>query len=298
MDSARRFADTCARTVGPKMAHFTTANTARDMDLLRDVLGESKISYYGRSYGTYLGAVYTQLFGDRVDRVVLDSSVDPARTWRGMVLIWATAADAAFDRWTQWAARNDSTYHLGTTPEAVRQTTFDLIRKADDRPLGGFDSVGLRSHLRGRLFDVVQASDYIAALKAEAARPVEPSDDDSAEPSPEQLALAETTAHDELAAKDMFASQLMTIVCGEGRDWPRDLEQYRREAIEARTADPFGGDAMANVTPCAFWKHPSAEPPVTVNNTIGALILQNEWDSQTPLDSGTAMHQALRGSRM
>ena len=48
------------------------------MDLLRAALGEQKLSYLGYSYGTYLGAVYTQMFPGRADRVVLDSAVDPA----------------------------------------------------------------------------------------------------------------------------------------------------------------------------------------------------------------------------
>src|SRR5690606_19447372 len=52
---------------GDYLTHFTTANTARDMDRIREALGEERISYLGYSYGTYLGAVYAQLFPDRTD---------------------------------------------------------------------------------------------------------------------------------------------------------------------------------------------------------------------------------------
>ncbi|MEU2873589.1 alpha/beta hydrolase [Streptomyces olivoreticuli] len=51
------------------------------------------------------------------------------------------------------------------------------------------------------------------------------------------------------------------------------------------------------MTPCAFWK-PGGEQQTTIDNKVGALITQNEWDSQTPLPAGRAMHRALRGSRM
>ncbi|WPO76097.1 alpha/beta hydrolase [Streptomyces sp. KN37] len=62
------------------LPHASTRNVARDMDAIRAALGESKLSYYGVSYGADLGAVYTQLFPRRADRVVLDSSTDPAAT--------------------------------------------------------------------------------------------------------------------------------------------------------------------------------------------------------------------------
>ncbi|KOG90240.1 hypothetical protein ADK38_09830, partial [Streptomyces varsoviensis] len=59
----------CQRKYGKKMSylrHFTSRNTARDIDLLRAVLGERKTSYFGVSYGTYLGAVYANMFPGRV----------------------------------------------------------------------------------------------------------------------------------------------------------------------------------------------------------------------------------------
>ncbi|MYU19592.1 alpha/beta fold hydrolase, partial [Streptomyces sp. SID8361] len=75
---ARDVARKCREKSGATLKHITTRNTARDMDLLRAVLGEKKVSYFGYSYGTYLGAVYTQMFPGRADRFVLDSAVDPA----------------------------------------------------------------------------------------------------------------------------------------------------------------------------------------------------------------------------
>ncbi|MYR38677.1 alpha/beta fold hydrolase, partial [Streptomyces sp. SID4944] len=90
---ARKVAEKCRAKSGSVLPHITTRNTARDLDVLRAVLGEKKLSYLGYSYGTYLGAVYTQLFPGRVDRFVLDSAVDPARAWRGMVQWWAEGAE-------------------------------------------------------------------------------------------------------------------------------------------------------------------------------------------------------------
>ena len=56
---------------------FSTANAARDMDILREALGEKKLNYMGKSYGTYMGALYASLFPNNIGRVVLDGAVDP-----------------------------------------------------------------------------------------------------------------------------------------------------------------------------------------------------------------------------
>ncbi len=60
---------------------MTTDDLARDMDSIRAALGQRQISYYGVSYGTYLGQVYATLFPHRVRRMVLDSMVDPVGAW-------------------------------------------------------------------------------------------------------------------------------------------------------------------------------------------------------------------------
>ncbi|MFX4291279.1 alpha/beta hydrolase [Streptomyces bohaiensis] len=78
LDGRLAFAERCAERAGDLLPHLTTANTARDLDVLREVLGEPRLHYYGASYGTKLGAVHAALFPDRVGRVVLDSVVDPS----------------------------------------------------------------------------------------------------------------------------------------------------------------------------------------------------------------------------
>ncbi|MQA06764.1 MAG: alpha/beta fold hydrolase [Streptosporangiales bacterium] len=77
VDDNRRLATSCARTSGERFAHSSTANVARDMDLLRQAVGDDELSYVGYSYGTYLGATYARLFPGRVRALVLDGTVDP-----------------------------------------------------------------------------------------------------------------------------------------------------------------------------------------------------------------------------
>ncbi|NJQ15105.1 alpha/beta hydrolase [Streptomyces bohaiensis] len=77
-DLAAEYVAACEAAAGDVLPHLTTANTARDMDLMRHVLGDSRLHYFGISYGTELGGVYANLFPEQVGRAVLDAVVDPS----------------------------------------------------------------------------------------------------------------------------------------------------------------------------------------------------------------------------
>ncbi|MFF6884047.1 alpha/beta hydrolase [Streptomyces sp. NPDC012421] len=302
---ARTVAEKCRARNGAVLPHLSTRNTARDMDVVRAVLGERKISYLGYSYGTYLGAVYTQMFPQRADRFVLDSAVDPARIWRGMIQVWAEGAEPAFARWAGWTARRDATYRLGDTPREVRAAFWKLVARADRAPIEfeGRKLTGddIRAGTRASFFDPEAAADLVVRLRtaAEGGTPSPaPSRRTAPErPAPPSFAVPSTTrARAEVPADNMDAS-FWSVVCADTRAWPRDPERYRRDAIRDKAAYPLYGDIASHIKPCAFW--PAGDEPATrVHNASGALILQNEWDSQTPLVSGQGLRRVMKGARM
>ncbi|MCQ8828822.1 alpha/beta hydrolase [Streptomyces malaysiensis] len=293
---ARDVARKCREKSGATLKHITTRNTVRDMDLLRAVLGEKKVSYFGYSYGTYLGAVYTQMFPGRADRFVLDSAVDPARAWRGMIQWWAEGAEPAFDRWTEWAAARSEQYGLGDTPKKVDRTFWDLVQRADEKPIemDGEKYTGddVRGMMRGAVFGVKEGTELVVELKKAAAG--EPA---SAKRLPAPAGTARPAADADVPS-DNGTAGFWTVVCNDNSAaWSRDPESYRRDAIEDKGRYPLFGDFASSVKPCAFWDR-SAEPATVVNNKVGSLVVQNEWDSQTPLPSGQALHADLKGSKM
>lgn len=73
------FVQACDRNAGPIIDHMSTANVARDMDLLRQAVGDDKLTYNGISYGTQLGQTYAAMYPDRVRAIVLDAVVDPEK---------------------------------------------------------------------------------------------------------------------------------------------------------------------------------------------------------------------------
>ncbi|GGT25752.1 alpha/beta hydrolase [Streptomyces tanashiensis] len=292
---ARTVADKCRAKAGDVLPHLTTRNTARDMDIIRAVLGEKKISYLGYSYGTYLGAVYTQMFPKQSDRFVLDSAVDPQRIWRGMIQVWAEGAEPAFKRWSQWTAERHTTYKLGDTSAKVSKTFWDLVAQADRKPIDfqGTPLTGddIRAG-RAMFFDVKSAAEAIAELKkaADGAPTAAPSKQGtSPRPVPPSFARA--------VPSDNSDAAFWAVACADTRSWPRDPEQYRRDAMRDKAKYPLYGDFASNIKPCAFWKNGS-EAATRVDNSVGALVLQNEWDSQTPLVSGQGLHRSMKGSRM
>ncbi|QGZ49642.1 alpha/beta fold hydrolase [Streptomyces sp. QHH-9511] len=76
--SFKEFAAGCEKRSAKILPHVSTVETARDMDILRAVLGDEKLNYVGASYGTFLGATYAELFPGRVGRLVLDGAMDPS----------------------------------------------------------------------------------------------------------------------------------------------------------------------------------------------------------------------------
>ncbi|WP_406396973.1 alpha/beta hydrolase [Streptomyces uncialis] len=291
--TAKAVATKCRARSGEKLPHITTRNTARDMDLIRTVLGEKKLNYLGYSYGTYLGAVYTQMFPKRTGRFVLDSAVDPGRVWRGMIQGWAEGAEPAFRRWTKWAAERNPVYGLGDTPQKVSKSFWDLIARADRQPFEYqgemLDGDRIRTYMRFSTFGVEYASTLVVELKKAAAG--------------QRTALAPTArrarpAFAEEIPADNYNASFWAVACGDhSAAWPKNPAQYRKDAVRDKKRYPLYGDFASNIMPCAFWNK-SREPVTKVDNKVPSLIVQNEWDSQTPLVAAKGLRRALTGSKM
>ncbi len=141
-------------------------------------------------------------------------------------------------------------------------------------------------------FDAGLAARTVADLKkAAAGEAPAPARRPGSAPSPVPPVFART------APDDNGDASFWAVVCADTRSWPRETERYRRDAVRDKARYPLYGDFTSNILPCAFWTK-GAEPATTVDNRVGALILQNEWDSQTPLTSAEGLRRAMKGSRM
>jgi pimeloyl-ACP methyl ester carboxylesterase len=89
-EADRAYAQACTRNAGPVLDHMSTADVARDIDLLRRAVGDDRMTYAGYSYGSYIGSVYANLFPGKVRAVVIDGVIDPVSDATGRRGEWRT----------------------------------------------------------------------------------------------------------------------------------------------------------------------------------------------------------------
>ncbi|WP_405167647.1 alpha/beta hydrolase [Nocardia sp. NBC_01499] len=283
----------CAATEAARLPYITTRNTARDMDVIRGIFGVDRISYYGTSYGTYLGAVFTQMFPERSDRIVLDSAADPDNYGTvGMMQAMGPANEAALDLWADWVAARDGEYHFGTSRAQVRGAVQELIRRSADKPIR-LGEYTIDDHwLPLVLFVGLDSPDQYEMLAGQI-RTIA----DAADGKPVQLdEKLDTTLGFALRARPEDNSSQMAILCGDVAA-PRDPGFYLRNIEAARPTQPVFGPFTNNITPCAFWA-PPAEPATAVRNSVPSLIVQSTGDTRTAYAGAVAMHNDLSASRM
>ena len=127
LSSGAFFQDSCEQATPGYTASVTTSNTAEDWEMVRRALELEEISIIGLSYGTYLGSLYATRYPDRVDRLVLDSAMDPAIGWPQLLADQKPGYTQALHDFFGWVAARDDEYGLGETPYQVYQYWAGLI---------------------------------------------------------------------------------------------------------------------------------------------------------------------------
>ena len=104
---AKTFAQGCATLSADLYAFVDTVSAARDIDVLRALLGDEKLNWLGKSYGTFLGATYAELFPENVGRMLLDGAIDPALSNQEVSLGQALGFEDALLRFANDCPSND-----------------------------------------------------------------------------------------------------------------------------------------------------------------------------------------------
>ncbi|HET7015000.1 MAG TPA: alpha/beta fold hydrolase [Streptosporangiaceae bacterium] len=291
---SRNLAQRCTRFERAMLPFAGTADAARDMDVIRGALGESKLSYLGYSYGTYLGAAYTQIFPGRAGRIVLDSAINPAHPGVAKGSNGPQREQALRD-WAKFAALHDSQFHLGSTPSQVTATVYRIYRTAARHPLrvGPFkvDDTIVPALLLDPLSDDSAASSaelasvVISLNRAAQGKPANPSAD-----------LLAAVARQLTSSGSAQRSAQTAIMCADA-PVPRNPSVYWKAIAANRASAPLFSPVDQTITPCAFW--PFQPPrPARIANHVPALVVNASGDINAILSMGRAMHRALAGSRM
>lgn len=134
----KSFGEACEANSDGILPYITTENAARDMDLLRAVLGDKQLNYLGYSYGTFLGATYAKLFPERVGRLVLDGAIDPSVSNLDVNVTQGIGFESALRAYMADCLTDDECPFRGTVDEAMADLGT-LLASVDRDPLPSSD---------------------------------------------------------------------------------------------------------------------------------------------------------------
>jgi len=138
MASGKTFAEACANNSDGILPDITTEFAARDMDLIRAVLGDKKLNYLGYSYGTFLGATYAKLYPQNVGKFVLDGAIDPAVSGLDVSVTQAIGFESALKAYMASCLKTRGCPFAGSVDDGMADLGT-LLAKVDRRPLRAGD---------------------------------------------------------------------------------------------------------------------------------------------------------------
>jgi pimeloyl-ACP methyl ester carboxylesterase len=161
------FGQACLAHSGALLEHVSTETTVRDLELLRSLVGDPQLHYFGASYGTKIGALYAELYPKRVGRMVLDGAVNIG----GQSLNQIQGFERALEHFASWAAQPAQKQPLGTSRTAVLDEVQALLQGLDAKPLqvAGGRLLSQQQAVGGTLNSLYGRGDWPPLLQALAA---------------------------------------------------------------------------------------------------------------------------------
>ncbi|CAM5720080.1 alpha/beta hydrolase [Streptomyces fumanus] len=283
LKNAADFAKGCERSAGKLIAHVSTTDTARDMDLLRQVLGDRRMHYFGISYGTELGGVYAHLFPKHVGRMVLDAVVDPTADTIGHAEHQARGFQRALD---------DYLRSTGQDPEQGTRKIAGLLERIDAEPLPTSSS--------GReLTQTLALTGLVLPLYSKASWPALTSALEAAEDGDGSELLALADGYNERDPSGHYGTTTHSqrvISCLDDKRRPT-LEETRRLLPEFERISPVFGAFLGWDTAgwCHGWPVPGQHetPEVSAPGAAPVLVVGNTGDPATPYEGARRMADEL-----
>ncbi len=283
---ARGYAEGCGKRTGPLLAEMDTDNVARDLDVLRAVLGDDKLHYLGYSYGTFIGARYAELFPDKVGRMVLDGAVQPDLSLEDLSYAQAQGFERAWDAFVK-ACLKDKDCQLGDKRGEIDSRVRAMLNAADNKPLGtragrevgeATATYGILAALynQGRWDFLRQA--IFAAYNGDGTG---------------LLLLADNYLERDGSGKfGNNANEAISAVNCLDRPFSGTAEQIQAEVPRFRQASALFGEFIAwGLLPCSYWPvKPDGGPvPVTGPGAAPIVVIGTTRDPATPYEWAKAL---------
>ncbi|UYM07179.1 alpha/beta hydrolase [Solicola gregarius] len=317
----------CAKHGTDVMDNMSTADTARDMDLIRQALGDEKLTYYGVSYGTYLGSTYAALFPDRVRGLILDGVLDPVawstgRGKAGKKLPFSTRLRSGYGAYEAWASALDECARVGKTrcgaSRDVGQMWRTVVRKARKGKLtiGGekLRYEWLVSDVLGGLYsrsNYRYLMRYVQGLhRASTSKPGTRAYERAAadvKRLQERLRAIRRELPGPYAAvnagarKRTYFDAFAGVSCSDSVNPKRPKAWVKASKRDDYAMPWFGRLWTWQSSVCARWPGSSADAfrgPWRVKTSAPVLLIGNSHDPATPISGARAANRVLDGSRL
>ncbi|MFD3514283.1 alpha/beta hydrolase [Streptomyces sp. NPDC058657] len=290
-EGLKRYSDACEKNSGAVLPHVGTTNAAKDLDLMRQVLGDDKLHYFGISYGTELGGVYAHLFPKRVGRAVFDAVVDPTQTSEQGSLGQAKGFQLALTNFAKdCVARGDDCKLEGSSPAEIEAGVVALLQRLDKKPVpaGGGRQL-TQSQATNGIVQTLYSKDFWPYLEQGL---------DEADGGDGSLLLVLADAmngRNQDGTYSNIGAANAAINCVDSKE-RYGLAHAKSKVTEFRRASPVFGDFLAwGLSGCSSWPVPGqwVTPDVSAPGAAPIVVIGNTGDPATPYEGARKMAQKL-----
>ncbi len=291
--TAAMIATSCSSKYGSSLPYYDTVNTARDMDQIRQAVGDAQMNYLGFSYGTELGSIYAHLFPKVVRVMVLDGAVNPLTSDITAFADQLQGFESSFDQFASYCKTHSPCSSLGDPRSAV----YALQAKAKASPI----PTSTAGDSRKATFSLVTTG-VLQALYSESSWPtlasalIQAKKGDSAG----LLALADTyNERYEGGQYSNIADANTAISCNDSKVGPTDAE-IRTTGEQWVTRFPiFGLWSVPSLFTCQQWQKTRTVPPLpTATTTTKVLVVGNIHDPATPYQGAIDLTKTMGSAEL
>ncbi|MFF0888648.1 alpha/beta hydrolase [Streptomyces sp. NPDC001046] len=290
LDNTKEFNAACEDNSQKMLPNVRTTDAARDLDLMRQVLGDDKLYYFGISYGTELGGVYAHLFPKRVGRALFDAVVDPSETAEQGSLGQAEGFQLALDNFAEDCVSKTEECPVGDSAQDVKDRIAKLLADLDRRPIPGIFPRDLtQTAATSGIAQALYSKDFWEYLTEGLEQAYDGNGQILMLLSDSMNGRSENGEYSNIAAANA------AINCADDKA-RYDTAYVERKLPEFRAASELFGDYLAwGMISCTDWAVPGAadHPDVSAPGSAPILVVGNTGDPATPYEGARAMVEAL-----
>ena len=291
---AQQVAQACTTKYGTELAQYDTVNTARDMDVIRQSVGDAQLNYLGFSYGTELGSVYAHLFPSRIRVAVLDGAVDPLTSGVAATADQIEGFERAFDQFATNCLAQSPCKSLGDP----RQAVYDIVAAATASPLGTKNQSETRRVTASLVLTGVLKALYSQRLWADLGRALIAA---KAGDGGGLLALADN--YNERQSDGTYSNLMdanTAIACNDEQPGPSDATITSTAQEWAVKYPMFGAWAAASLYGCQQWQPVRTPPPLptAAGTRAKVLVVGNLNDPATPYQGAKDLASTMGNAQL